>query len=610
MRLWNREKTEEKGESLCPREGGAPPQTRPRRRWKKRTVALLAAAALAVAGGGFGIWKLFFGTASAAVLTGETTYGTLDTTIEGTGTTVPAESVTYTAEANAEVLEVCVSAGDTVEEGDLLYVLDDSGVDETIEEYEDEIAEYQQQLSDYNEQLSDLYEAMEGLSVTASAAGHLSGVTVEAGDTVQVGDQLAVLSVDGSMKLTQYFSYAYEDEIYTGMTAVISIPDQMSSYTGTVTEIRKVERITTEGTRCFAVTVTIDNPGALTEGMTAGGYLSGASGSIYPAIEGTLEYADTITIRAEAAGEVTYANAEDYQKVSAGEVLFTIDGSNYDSQITELNSQIERLNERIASDEEKIADAEESRSNYEVYSELSGRVINVGIQEGETYENSRTAVMIYNLDTMSISVNIDELDIEYVSTGMSATIVRSGAESDETYTGTVTEVSLEASNSGGVATFPVTIEIESGGALSAGVSVSYYLSTGDSDALEEGVLAPVNAVQYTDEGTVLFVQADSRPDNAVDLEGVEVPDGFYAVLVETGSSNANYIRILSGVEEGTTVFLGYQQSAPSGGDSTSQSGGEGEFSFDMHGGGMPDFSGGMSGGGGGMPGGGGGGPMG
>ena len=171
-------------------------------------------------------------------------------------------------------------------------------------------------------------------------------------------------------------------------------------------------------------------------------------------------------------------------------------------------------------------------------------------------------------------------------------------------------MSLEASSSGGVATFPVTIEIESGGALSAGVSVSYYLSTGDSDALEEGVLAPVNAVQYTDEGTVLFVQADSRPDNAVDLEGVEVPDGFYAVPVETGSSNANYIRILSGVEEGTTVFLGYQQSAPSGGDSTSQSGGEEEFSFDMNGGGMPDFSGGMSGGGGGMPGGGGGGPMG
>ena len=121
MRLWNRGKTEENGESLRPREGGAPPQARPRRRWKKRTVALLAAAALAVAGGGFGLWQLFFGTASAAVLTGETTYGTLDTTIEGTGTTVPAESVTYTAEANAEVLEVCVSAGDTVEEGDLLY---------------------------------------------------------------------------------------------------------------------------------------------------------------------------------------------------------------------------------------------------------------------------------------------------------------------------------------------------------------------------------------------------------------------------------------------------------------------------------------------------------
>ena len=604
MRFFDRTRADKGDAAASPQEGQTPRLALwPPRTWKKKTVALLVAAALVAGGGGFGLWKLFFGTASAAVLTGETTYGTLETAIEGTGTTMPAESKTYTAAADAQVLEVCVSAGDTVAVGDLLYVLDDSGVDEAIEEYEDEIADYEQQLSDYSDQRSDLYEEMEGLSVRAEAAGHLSQVSVEQGDAVRVGDQLAVLSVDGAMELTQYFSYAYEDEIYTGMTAVVSIPDQMSSYTGTVTDVRKVERITSEGTRCFAVTVTIDNPGALTEGMTAGGYLKGASGSLYPAVEGTLEYADTITITAQAAGEVTYANAEDYQTVAAGELLFTIDGSDYDSQIAELNSQMERLSERIASDQEKIADAEESRSDYEVYSELAGKVINVGIQEGETYENSRTAVMIYNLDTMSITVNIDELDIEYVAVGMDVTIVRSGAEENETYEGVVTEVSLEASSSGGVATFPVTIEIDSGGALSAGVSVSYSLSTGDSDALEEGVLAPVNAVQYTDAGTVLFVQSDRRPDNAVDLEGVEVPDGFYAVPVETGSSNASYIRILSGVEEGTTVFLGYQQAAPSGGDSTSQSGQTGEFSFDMSGG-MPDF------GGGGMPGGGmGGGPM-
>ena len=98
--------------------------------------------------------------------------------------------------------------------------------------------------------------------------------------------------------------------------------------------------------------------------------------------------------------------------------------------------------------------------------------------------------------------------------------------------------------------------------------------------------------------------------NAVELEDGVVPDGFYAVPVETGVSNSQYVRILSGVEEGVEVFTRYQQAAPSGGDTTSQ--GEEPSDFpgggempDFSGGEMPDFGGGMPGGmGGGMPGGG------
>ena len=112
------------------------------------------------------------------------------------------------------------------------------------------------------------------------------------------------------------------------------------------------------------------------------------------------------------------------------------------------------------------------------------------------------------------------------------------------------------------------------------------------------------------QGTCLFVKADAAPDNAVELEDGVVPDGFYAVPVETGVSNSQYVRILSGVEEGVEVFTRYQQAAPNGGDTTSQ--GEEPSDFpgggempDFSGGEMPDFGGGMPGGmGGGMPGGG------
>ena len=307
---------------------------------------------------------------------------------------------------------------------------------------------------------------------------------------------------------------------------------------------------------------------------------------------------------------MTGIGAVDYEQVSAGAVLVQLDGADYQKQVESVNKQITQTQEKIVQLQEKIAEAEEKRSDYAVTAELAGKIIMVNVREGESpREAGQTAVVLYNLDSMTITANIDELDIDGIAMGMEVDITQSGAESDTHYTGTVTEISYEATNSNGVAYFPITITIPSGGALSAGVNVSYSITVGDES---EGVLAPIAALKSTSQGTCLFVKADAAPDNAVELEDGVVPDGFYAVPVETGVSNSQYVRILSGVEEGVEVFTRYQQTAPSGGDTTSQGQSEEQSGFpgggempDFSGGEMPDFGGGMPGGmGGGMPGGG------
>ena len=573
----------------------------------KRAVALIVAAAVVV-GGGFGIKTLFFQNETQTALTETTTYGSLSTVIEGTGTTMPADSVTYTTASTTEITGVYVSAGDTVEAGDLLYTQDDSELDEEIEEYQDELTELQNTLSDASDQLSELNERLADLKVTAPFSGRITDVTVRTGDTVGSGTKLATLVDDSKMTLTQYFSYAYEDQVYVGMKAGVSIASLMTTLDGTVTEIKKVDRVTAEGTRCFAVTVTLDNPGALTEGMSGAGYLLTDGGEkLYPAVEGTLEPYASEDITATESGKLTAVNVDDYEMVTAGTTLFVIDGSDLEDQVETTQRSITQTQEKITQTQEKITEAEEKRSDYQVTAEISGKIIMVGVQEGESPRQAgQTAVTLYNLDAMTITANIDELDIDNITMGMEVDITQSGAESDTHYTGTVTAISYEATNTNGVAYFPITITIPSEGALSAGVNVSYTITVGDES---EGVLAPIAALKSTSEGTCLFVKADTRPDNAVDLEDGVVPDGFYAVPVETGVSNSQYVRILSGVEEGVEVFTRYQQAAPSGGDTTSQSGEEQEFQ------GMGDFSGGrpsgMEPGGGMMPGGNmGGGPMG
>ena len=577
-----------------------PAPSRPRRKITPKRLVLLAVVAAAVAGGAVGVRQLFFSQEERTALTERTTYGSLATTIEGTGTTVPADSVTYTAASDSEITGVYVSAGDTVEAGQLLYTQDSTELDEQIETYQDEITELENTLSDAQSQLADLNESMAALSVTAPFSGRITDVTTEVGDSVNAGTKLATLVDDSQMTLTQYFSYAYEDQVYVGMEAGISVASLMRTIEGTVTEIKKVDRVTTEGTRCFAVTVTVENPGALTEGMSGAGYLVADSGEkLYPAVEGILEYYASKDIVAEVGGELTAVNVSDYESVSKGKVLFFVDGSDLEKQVESVERNITQTQEKITQAQEKITQTEEQRADYNVTAEISGKVIMVGVQEGESPRQAgQTAVTLYNMDSMTITANIDELDIDNISMGMEVDVTQSGAETDTHYTGTVTAISYEATNTNGVAYFPITITIPSDGALSAGVNVSYTITVGDES---EGVLAPIAALQNTTEGVCLFVKADSRPDNAVDLEEGVVPDGFYAVPVETGVSNSQYVRILSGVEEDVEVFTRYQQAAPSGGDTTSQ----GESGQEMEG--MPGFSGGggMAGGnmGGGMPGG-------
>jgi len=612
------------------------------KRKKKGRWILLVVLVLAVLAAAYFIWQVFREEELPAV-TGTLSSGSLSKSVSGTGVTVAADSVTYSLPSmEAAVTGWYVEAGDMVEEGQLLFEQDDADVDEKIADLREEISDYEEQISDYQanitdyelsiqdlrEDLSEAREAMENLTVTADFDGQITGVTVSEDDDVNANRVLAVLTDVNNITLTQYFSYNYENDIAVGMTANISIPSRMLTLTGIVTDIKKVDYMTAEGMRCFAVTVTMKNPGALVSGLAAQLWFSPEDGSeIFPASENdTLHYAQSRNVISQVNGTIEEVCVADYQKVCAGEVLFKIDSTvyetqienlqkqieNYERQISNAKKQLESLQTRIKNTEESIADTEETREEYKRYSEIEGKVVSASY---ETMRNGwvNGSVSIYNLESVTISVNFDELDVDQLSVGQKVNVYRSTSTTTETYDAEITYISLEASNSNGVATFAGTITIHSNWELSAGVNVSYSVDVGDT---EEGVLAPVNALRSYEDGYYLLVRRDSIPENALAVEE-EYPEGFYAVPVEVGNSNSSYVYILSGAEEGDTVFLRYRQSAPSGGDSTSTSGETdasefsgfpgGDFpSGDFPSGNFGGFSGGGSGGfsGGSMPGGG------
>lgn len=525
---------------------------------KPLIVALLVIALLAAAA--FGAYKLFFEEEERVAITGKTTYGALNEAIEGSGTTKPADSVSYTV--SGKVLEWHVEAGQEVHVGDLLYVLDAS-------EKRDEILTAEVELSDLYQQRSDLLENVNNQGVTAEFDGRIQDVKTEVGRKVQSGAQLATLVDDSVMKATLYFSYVYEQDVAKGMTVTVSVPDQMMTLDGTVSDVQYVDYITPEGMRCFAVTVEMNNPGSLTKGTEATCWLEKDGSYIYAVDAAELEFKNEASVTSGASGEISGVNVVNYQRVKAGQLLFAVDTTDYETQL-------ERVQKQIDSYEEKIADLQESiNTEYSRYADIDGKVVRANYSTNRMTGQDSGTVTIYNQDSMQITVNIDELDADYLTEGMDVYVYRTTSSGQIDYPATLSYLSLEAtSGSSGVSTFEATITIDSKGELSSGVTAYYSIDTTGGGGTKETVLAPLNAVCTYDDGYYMIVQSEEKPENAIEPAEVggtvtDFPKGYYAVPVEAGEYNGNLIQILSGVEKDAVVFLRYMNVRPSGGNTTS-----------------------------------------
>lgn len=198
-----------------------------------------------------------------------------------------------------------------------------------------------------------------------------------------------------------------------------------------------------------------------------------------------------------------------------------------------------------------------------------------------TSESVETTSMftIANGDKMMVTMNVDELDIGTMQVGLEAEITLDAIEG-ETFTGTITSVSGNASSSGGSSQYPVEIVFDKTDAMLSGMNASVEVIV---EQAENVLTLPLSAIQ--DDGNYSYVYTGYD----------EATDKFSGkVQVETGLSDETSVEITAGLSEGDTVYYEMQGSE----DSTTGNAGMGGFS--MPGGmGMPggDMPGNMQGGG-------------
>ena len=214
--------------------------------------------------------------------------GSIQSTVSGSGTATAKESAAITLTAGGTVREVYVTSGDTVTAGQPLYTI-------FSQDAQDLVDAAKENLDKLNKDMADLQDEAANLTVRAPFAGKLQDVqTFESDQDVSKGATVATLVNDKKLKLSLYFSYAYENEIKVGQSVEVSIPAVMRTFTGSVEKINKVSYISPEGSVHFEAVIVFDNPGTLTAGMDASAVLTAKDGTqIYPYQNGKTEFYET-----------------------------------------------------------------------------------------------------------------------------------------------------------------------------------------------------------------------------------------------------------------------------------------------------------------------------
>ena len=517
----------------------SPVSKKKRRRMIRRIIALVVVVAL-IAGG-----VLYFrgksGGASSEAGTATVEYGAISSVVDGSGLVKAKNSATISLTTAGTVMDVFVEEGQHVEQGDPLFTIDSPNAATEVQKARDEVEGYQKKLNTLQKNIADL-------NLTAPYAGKLLETEKLApGDDFASG-KVATLVDDTRMRLEQYYSYAYAGELKKGQTVEVSIPALMTTVEGSVEAVHMISRVTPEGSKLFSAEIVIPNAGVLAKDMVATAIATINGDTVYPYEAGKLDYYRTTDLKINVSGTIISSNLMDYLSVSAGQVLVRIDGEDSETEIFDTQ-------QALAEAQKRLETAQKNLDNCNAVAPISGQVIGLSVVPGGELQANTTLVTISDTSTVTISATVDERNISYIKAGMSVNLDQWGTSAF----GTVETVSLSSSVNNGVASYPITISADNTeGTLQINSYVNYEIQASQNDNC---LMVPIQAVRTVglEDGstaTVVYVQADSQPDNALELpyQDEEIPAGFYPVQVEIGIQDTYNVEIKSGLNEGDTVY--------------------------------------------------------
>ena len=567
----------------------------------------------------------------------------------------PKDTYEVTSLVEGEVIEANFEEGDVVEKGQVLYRIDASSMDSDMSSAQTSLQRAKESVQTAQSGYAEETARIAGNTYRSTASGYIKTLYIKEGDKVNNGTKIADLYDDSVMKITVPFLSGEAAEINVGDEAAVTLEDTGEQISGTVTVVSSMEETLSGGRLVKNVTVEVSNPGGLTTdtaaSVTVDGFVCSAEATFTAKTETTL----SVELSGNKSLEIENLLIHEGSYVEKNSELFQVTTKTAEEYLKEFKDAVESADDNLENAENKLSNTQDSVDDYTITAPISGTVITKNAKVGDKISKSSsgttTMAVIYDLSTMTLEMSVDELDVSSIKVGQSVEITADAVEG-ETFTGTVTNVSLQSSYSNGVTNYPVTVTLDDTGSLLPGMNVDAKIIL---DSSENALVIPASALmrgnrvyvkkssdstenadtQRNDssdnvgdadserknhgDGTLNADSVDRQPDAGAEASGSSkgsgtdnsssksngsgksgssnVPDGFEAVQVTTGIINDDYVEILSGLSEGDEVYISSDSGSSTQTDQM-QMGGMGGPGGDM-GGGVPGGPGGNGGNGGG-----------
>ena len=457
-----------------------------------------------------------FAAAAAEVQSYQVTTGTIHTIVSGTGVLTEEDLEEITVPSGVEITEVVVDAGDTVRKGDLLATVDLATVMTSLTSLQD-------QMNDLDKDINAAKGDKASTQISAGVSGRVKIIHAEAGDDVSLcmaeHGALAVLSLDGFMaadletdklskgdlvSVTRDNGTVLEGKVSSaaGGKATVLVTDNGPMYD------EEISVSTADGTVIGTAKLYIHNPLGVT------GY----------------------------AGTVSTVTAKENAAVSNGSPLFTLKNTSF-------SANYDTLLRNRADLEEILLELLTLYRDGALLAPMDGVISTVEFDDSAdatyTATSGETNVLTLYPDlAMTITIGVDETDILALKEDQEAEITVSSV-GEEIYPGTVSDISKVADTSTGVTQYSAEIFLDKASGMLPGMTAEVDVKI---QGTENALIIPVEALHQTSTGSFVYTSYDE-----------ETQRYGGRVDVVPGMQNDNYAEILSGLQEGDTIYYTKQE---------------------------------------------------